>query len=177
MEGEPTLIDGEGLRFADDDGAFDDVLQFANISRPGVGAEQFESIFVDSLYSFSGFPGVAIDEIFHEHRDVVLALAERWNLDGEHVDAVKEVSAKRTCCDRGFQVTIGSSDHAHVGSNGAVATDAIEFALLQHAQEGDLSFRGKLTDFIQENCSALGKFEFADAALQRTGESAFLVTE
>ena len=57
------------------------------------------------------------------------------------------------------------------------ASDSLELSLLQNAQQGNLSLHRKFADFIQEDGAALSKLEPAEAPLQGTGESSFLVTE
>jgi hypothetical protein len=85
--------------------------------------------------------------------------------------------AKSSRRDRRFQVTICCSDHANVYKDRLATASSFEFALLQHAQERNLRLRGKITDLIQKNRSAVGRLEPTQATLNGAGEGAFLVTE
>src|ERR1700723_3584380 len=58
-----------------------------------------------------------------------------------------------------------------------IASHSLKLALLQHAQECNLSFHRKIADFIQEECPSVSGFKPSYASLQGTRESAFLVSE
>ena len=59
----------------------------------------------------------------------------------------------------------------------SMAAHALELALLQHAQEGDLDRRRQLADLVEEDRAAGGQLEAALAALQSAGEGSPLVAE
>jgi hypothetical protein len=44
---EPTLIDAQGMGVGHDDRPLDDILQFADVARPGIIAQQIERLFAD----------------------------------------------------------------------------------------------------------------------------------
>jgi len=46
--------------------------------------------------------------------------------------------------------TIRGGNDAHVHADGPAPTDPLEFALLQHAQQHDLGFRGQLADLVEK---------------------------
>jgi hypothetical protein len=81
------------------------------------------------------------------------------------------------CSTRCLEVLVRGGDNPHVTGLGSVAADALEAALLQHAQQLDLHLQGHVADFIEEQGTAGGHFEAALAAADRPGESALLVTE
>src|SRR5258707_9658679 len=55
----PALIHRQKFGFADDNGPLDDVLQFANISWPGVGLQEAHGLVVYASYFLPEFPGIA----------------------------------------------------------------------------------------------------------------------
>ena len=57
------------------------------------------------------------------------------------------------------------------------AAEALELALLQHAQQLHLRLQVDVADFVEEQRAALGQLEAALAALVRVGERALLVAE
>ena len=103
---EPALIDGQVLGIAHDDGPFNHVLQFSNVARPCVRLEEIQAPLIDSRYLFPGFAGKAIDEVFHEQRDVFFSLAKRRDFDWEHIQPIKEILAEPACGDGSLQVAI-----------------------------------------------------------------------
>src|SRR5271154_529014 len=82
LQREPARIHRERVAFRDDDRSFDHVLQFPNVSRPGVRAQPFESFLLDGSYFLPGFPRITVDEILDQRSDILPPLAEWWNLDG-----------------------------------------------------------------------------------------------
>ena len=75
------------------------------------------------------------------------------------------------------QVAIGGGDQAHIGADGARAAQALELALLQHAQQLGLQLERNLADFVEEHGAAVGQLEAADALRDGAGERALLVAE
>ena len=68
-------------------------------------------------------------------------------------------------------------DDAHVAADRDVVADALEHALLQHAQQLHLHRRAHVADLVEEQRAALGDLEAALAGGDRAGEDAFLVAE
>ena len=70
-----------------------------------------------------------------EQEDVILAVAQRRQADGEHVDPVVQILAEGTGLDGLFQILVRGRDDTHVGPAGSIAPDTFVFTLLQHARE------------------------------------------
>ena len=68
-------------------------------------------------------------------------------------------------------------DDAHVAADGHVVADALEDALLQHAQQLDLHGRADVPDLVEEQGAALGDLKAPLACGDRPGEGAFFVSE
>ena len=156
--------------------ALDQVGQLAHVARPVVAAQRHDRGGVEAdgaaLLVFH-----AQDEFVDQHRDVLHPLAQRGHLDGEYVEPVEEIFPETVLGDHLFQVLVRRGNDAHVRLLGLVATDALEGALLQHAQQLDLHGQRHVADFIEEQGAALGQLEAADAAGDRTSEGALLVAE
>src|SRR6266403_691411 len=130
----PTRIHRKILCFADYDRALNDVLQFANISRPRIGQKQVQSFLVYPTEVLSGLSCEMMDEVLHQQRNVFSSFPQRRNLNGENVEAVKQIAAKCTRSDGSLQVAIGGSDDPHVSSNCLIATNTLKLPLLQNTQ-------------------------------------------
>src|SRR6266852_8870342 len=144
---EPTLIYREILGVAHDYRSLDDVLQFANVTRPGVRLEQFQALLVYPADALSCFPREPIDEVLHQQRNVFLSFPQRRHLDRKNVEPVKEVAPKCASSDSRLQVTVRGSNHPNIRSDGYSSTDTLEFMFLQNTQKSDLGFGRKLSDF------------------------------
>src|SRR6476620_7653047 len=105
------------------------------------------------------------------------SLTQRRNDDRKDVQPVEEILAEGPGSDVGREVTIGCCDQPYVDRDRMVTPHALELALLQHAQKGDLSFHREFADLIQEQRPAVGDFKPPQTPLQRACEGAFFVTE
>ena len=81
------------------------------------------------------------------------------------------------CVDHRAQIAVGRGDPAHVDLERARAADALEAALLEHAQQLGLQLGLELADLVEEERAAVGQLEPAALALGRAGERALLVAE
>src|SRR5262245_38786928 len=68
-------------------------------------------------------------------------------------------------------------DQTHVDADRLAAAEPGDLAFLQRAQELPLRRRRQIADLVEQERSAVGQLEPADAASVRAGERAFLVTE
>src|SRR5262249_32535497 len=128
----PALVHGEVLCFTHNDGSLNDVLQFANVTRPGIRREQVQGLSAHASYALSCFPRVTIDEVLDEQRDVFSPFPQRRNLNWEDVEPIKQIGAEGTRSDGRRQVATRGRDDPHVSSNRPVSSDAFELAFLQH---------------------------------------------
>jgi hypothetical protein len=112
-----------------------------------------------------------------QQRNVFPALAQRRNADFNHVQAVKQIVAELAFGYGNLQIDVGGRDHAHVHAHLFGPADAVEAALLEHAQQIHLQLGGDIADFVEEDGSAVGHFELAALALRGAGERAFLMAE
>ena len=94
-------------------------------------------------------------------------LAQGGHVQREHVEPIEEVRAEGAVGDGGLEIAIRCGNHANVHADGPAATDALEFALLQHAQQHDLGLGGEFADLVEEDRAAVGQLEATLASLQR----------
>src|SRR5438552_3493976 len=128
-------------------------------------------------YSLPCLPGESIDEVLHQHGNILSSLAQRRHLERKYIEPVEQVAPKGSADDGRFQITIGGCDHSHVSTNRLISAHPLKFPLLQDAQERNLGLRRKIPDFVQEDRASLRKFEPAQPPLQGSGERSLLMTE
>ena len=160
-----------------DDGAFDDVFEFANVARPVIGAEATQTIGRKFGNGLGHARAVAFDEKAREKFNVGAAIAEGRNGDWENVKAIVKIFAEASGGDFGLQVAIGGGNDADVDRAGLRAANGLEFAFLEHAQKFGLKFERKFADFVEKENSVIGEFEATGAAGGGSGEGAFFVAE
>ena len=97
--------------------------------------------------------------------------------DGEDVEAVEQVLAKRLVLDRFFEIAVGGGDDPDVDLDRLRAAEPLDHAFLQHAEQLDLDFSRQLADLVEEERRLVGRFEAADLPRQRAGVGAALAAE
>ena len=96
------------------------------------------------------FPVVVFEEVTDQLRDVGGALAQRWHVEIDHVDAIKQVGAEVARSDFLFQLSIRRADHANFHLFVFLCADAAELAILKQLQQLRLQAHIELGDFIEE---------------------------
>ncbi len=157
-------------------GAFHAVLQLAHIARP-VTAAQHPHRCRAELGGSRVVAVEAVEEMFGHGRDVFAALAQWRQLDADHVDAVVQVGAELARLHHALQIPVGGEDQAHIHLHRRRTPDALELALLQHAQQLGLKRGRDVTDLVQEQGAAVRHLEAALALPLGAGERAFFVPE
>jgi hypothetical protein len=167
----------EGGRLAEDDGAFDDVLEFADVAGPVVVVEGLEAGVAEARDMDAVLAGEALEEVLGEKGDILPAFAEGGDVDGDDVEAEVEVLAELLAGDAQFELAVGGGEDADIDLDGAGAPDPFELAFLEDAQEFGLDDGGDFADLVEEEGPAVGELEAALALGDGAGEGAFFVAE
>ena len=91
------------------------------------------------------------DEVLDQRRDVLAPLAQRRNVDRDHVEPVEEILLEPAVGDHLPEVAVGRGDDPHVDLLGALGAERLELALLQHAQQLRLQRRAHRADLVEED--------------------------
>ena len=75
--------------------------------------------------------------------------------EGEDPETVEEVLPKGTVADALAQIAVRCADDAHVRTNRRLAAEALEAARLEGTKEPALHLEGELTDFVDEDRTAV----------------------
>ena len=97
------------------------------------------------------------------------------NLDG--AQAVEQVLAETAGRDLGAQVAVGRGDQPDLDVAHLRRTDALDFAVLDHAQQFGLHGHGGFAHFVEKNRASIGVFKQARASVRGAGERAADVPE
>src|ERR1700680_4076388 len=109
--------------------------------------------------------------------DVFGMFAQRWNGNGNNVEAVKQIGPKGLLARTFLQIFIGGGEKPHVNFDRASSADAHEFSFLQNAQQLGLQDGRKLANFIEKNRAAFGNFQKSLFLSNGTGEGALFVAK
>ena len=120
---------------------------------------------------------VLVQEVIDQPGNVLAAIAQRRQVDAHHVEPIKQILAEVALGDFFLQIDVGGGDHAHVHLHRLRIADALEFALLQDAQQFHLQLRLQRADLIEENRAAVGGLKPADLVADGAGERSLDVAE
>src|SRR5579863_6101518 len=162
--------DTEFLAGGQENSPLDQIFEFANVARPRVVSESFHGICGNVLNGFVEAAAKFLDEVADEERNVLGALAKRWDVNGKDVEAVEEIAAEGAVSDKFRKVLMGRSDNANVNALGAVAAEALELLLLKDAEELGLKFEMQVTDFVEEDSTVIGEFKATDFLIDGASE-------
>ena len=156
----------------------DHVRQLADVARPLVRLElvvHARSQLADALPLLLG---ELRQVVLREDVNVVGAIAERRELDGQDAQPVQEVHAELPLVDELRQIAVRGGNDARV--NGALgrAAEPRDDALLQDAQELGLHVHRHLADFVEQDGPRPRLLELARVPVSaRAGERAAVVPE
>ena len=173
--GEIVLVD-PGPR-GEQDHALDQVLELADVARPGVTLEGGEGGGGQAQHGLAEPFVAALHEVGDQERQVLDALAQRGQVDRDDVEPVVEVLPEVALLDQLLEAAVGRGDQAYVYPQGLHAADALEFRLLNGPQQLDLDLLGDLADLVEEQGAAVGELEAAGPARHGAGEGAALVAK
>ena len=105
--------------------------------------------------SFVHAPREALSESARQERDVLATFPKRGHSNRKDVQAVVEIFAERPVLDHRTEVAIRGGNQPRVARNRAAATDSLELALLDDAQELRLEVEGHLADLVEKQRAVL----------------------
>ena len=171
------VLGRDQLAGRDDDRALHRVAQLAHVARPRVAHDQVARRVVEPDHRLALAMREVDGEALGQRELVVAALAQRRQVQVEHVQPVVQVLAQRARALRLLEVAVRRRDHAHVDVDLLAAADAAEIPLLERAQELGLQERRHLPDLVEEDGPAVGQLERAQPGCDRAREGPLLVAE
>src|SRR5690606_27987206 len=106
------------------------------------------------LYVLPGVRRQPAQEVICEQRDVIVAIAERRQVQRDDVQPVVQVAAERAATDLLVEIAIRRRDDAHVDVDGLRRADGYDLALLQRAQQLHLQRGRHLGNLVEEERAA-----------------------
>src|SRR5229473_6486020 len=116
----------------------EDILELPDVAGPMVALQDRQRFRRDPTDVFPELLAEFLQEVCDEEGDVLAALAQGWQVDGEHIQTVEQVFAHHPVAHRGLEVAVRRRDEAHVGLDVARVSDATNLTHLDGPQELDL---------------------------------------
>jgi hypothetical protein len=120
---------------------------------------------------------MAANKMADQHGDVAGAIAQWRRKYGKDSQTIEKIAAKLLFGNHFREIAVGGSYEPDVDRDGARAAEALDFALLQRAEQLGLQVKRHFAYLIEEEGTFIGQFETAHLAGDSTGECAFLVAK
>src|SRR5665213_716539 len=150
----------------------DGVPQFAHVSGPVEGGQAIDGVLAEGARRHPLALGENSSEVMHEQRDVLAPIAQRRHDHRDDVQSIVEILAKMSLRYLCLEILVRRRDHAHVHGDRLRAPDAIDDAILEHAQHLCLRARAHVADLVEEERAAVGLLELARSIGNRARERA-----
>src|SRR2546427_6102217 len=163
--------------FAHEDRALHFVLQLPNVARPILSAQQLGGRGSVSGDDAVGLRGEAFQKRSGQRQNILAALPQGGQRDGNGADAVIQVFAQLAGFDGLFRRAVCGGDDAGIGLVTGAPAHGPDFLLLQHTQQLALRVDGHFRNFIEHERAAVGLPEKALAVGLGAGVGAFYGAE
>ena len=113
----------------------------------------------------------------NQRNDILPALPQRRNVEGNQVEPVIQIPAERPLLHHLFKVAVRSGDDTHIDGNGARIAHTLDDLAIQYPEELYLRRQRQLADFVEKEGSPVGTLEIAAPPGLRPGERPFFIAE
>ena len=137
---------------------FDDVLQFANVSRVMISEEFFDRIRRQGSL-FTALSVQRFDDMTHQEWDVGPTLSKRGDVNRKDVEAVEKILAEVARTRHRPKVTVSRCDNPGVYRTVDNVAQSTHLLLLKHTQKLHLKSLGSIRNLIQEERSLVRLFK------------------
>src|SRR6266576_7302563 len=97
--------------------------------------------------------------MLNEYRDVIRALPQRWQVEGDDVETIVQIGAEAPRLDLLFEIAIGRGDEPCVDRDRLRRADGNHFAVLEHPQQLDLRCRCRFANLVEKEGARSGGCE------------------
>src|ERR1700730_11776155 len=112
-----------------------------------------------------------------ERRDVFSPFAQWRQANRKNTQSIVEIGAEGFLLHHAGKILVGSRDDSNVSVQRACAAQALVLLILEHAQEFGLKFQGKISNFVQKQCSAVRSLKASSSLRDGAGECSSFMTE
>ena len=141
------------------DGALDDVLQLADITRPRVVGKHVQYPLFTSIHTLVQLSGIPLDKVVGQQRGVTGTLAESRDVDRHAIHPVEQVLAESPGPHLPRQVPVRCADQPDVNQPRLGLTNPANDLLIENLEQLGLDPEGRVADFVQEDRSTRGGLE------------------
>ena len=175
--GKGHVLRQDEIRSFQGDAALDDVLQLADVARELIIHKQLQGVGGNVLHLLAKGAGVLLDEMPRQQGDVLLALPQGRQVNGNYVQTPVEVLPEAAVLHFLREILVCNCDDAHIDFDVVLAADTPKSLFLNNPQELHLQAKGRLGDLIEEDRATVGNLEEARLVGVRSRKGPFPVAE
>ncbi len=116
-------------------------------------------------------------EACRKWRNLFTTLSERGDVDRHGVEPKEQIAPKASLLTHRLQIAMGGSDHPRIDRQLFARANTREPFCFEHAQQRHLGRLWKLPDLVEQDATAIRRFENALLLLARSRKSPFFVTK
>ena len=162
---------------AEQDRALDGVRELPHVSRPVVAARGLQKLGRQHRGRHAVAPCGQRREVLEQRREILEALAQRRDVQREHLQPEVEVGAELAPGHHFVQVPVGGGDEPRGDAPGPGAPDAPHLAALQHRKQPRLEIERQLPYLVQVDGAVLGRLDQPRPRRVGVGERTLFVPE
>jgi hypothetical protein len=144
---------------------FDEILQFANITRPKIVFENLHYFVWDMIDRLALALGELSNEILGQQLDIVFSFPQRRQSNRKNVQPIVKVGAKLPFLHHLPQILIRCGDYTDINLKGAAASQALELLFLENPQKFRLQFERQIPDLVKKQRAAVRGLKSADGLI------------
>lgn len=159
------------------DRSFNDIFQFSDVSRPGVGSQESNGIFRKPLLWYPESLTTSLYEEARKLRQIFQAVSQWWQMNNDDVKTIKEVFPKIAPTNLLGQIPVCGGQDPGVDFDFAMAPNWPDTAFLQDTEEFDLHGGRHFANFVEQDGSVFCLSYQSDMIFDGAGERAPDVSE
>src|SRR5262245_33668083 len=125
----------------------------------------------------SQFGPLCVQKVIHQVNNVFSSFSQRRQPNGCIIEPIVKIGAELFIFDCLLQLTVSRREDPHIHLDSVLAANSLNGFLLKHTQQLGLGAQIHVTNFIEEDRTLFGLFEFANSPGLCTSEGTLFVTE
>ena len=157
--------------------SFEDVHEFADISRPIVAGEFAHERCGNDWCCNTEPSGESLNQELNQDRNIFSAISKSWHFDTNYVQPKKEIPSEMPIFHLGLQIAVRRCDDSSRHHAGVVTPNSLVHLIMKNSKQLGLQRETQFADLIQEESSACCGLKSPDARCYCTREGTALVSE
>src|SRR5262249_29741459 len=135
---------------ADDHKPLDEIAQFADIARERIAHQDFHCGVAELASPLAVGRAELVEKIARENRNVFLPVAQRRNEEGNYVQPIEEILAKRAARDFLFKIFVGRGKYPDIDTGALARANRFDAPFFESAQHFRLRAQAHVANLVEK---------------------------